>query len=96
MIELIIKWLIPFLCGSLVTFCGTLFIRFKAIKAGMQCLLRAEIIRQYEKWTAKGFCPIYAKEALAKEYKAYHSLGGDDVATGMYNELMELPTEAKK
>lgn len=91
--ELILKWLIPFLCGAAVTFAGTMLIRLQAIKNGLQCLLRAEIINQYDKWHERGYCPIYAKEALTRAYKAYHALGGNDVATELYHELMELPNE---
>lgn len=65
--------------------------RTEQLEAGVQCLLRAEIIRSHEKYTERGKCPIYAREALAKAYKAYHALGGNDVATDLYNEIMELP-----
>ena len=33
---------------------------------GVQCLLRAEIIRAHDKYTQKHFCPIYAKESLTR------------------------------
>lgn len=68
----------------------------KAVGNGTQCLLRAEIIRQYEKWIDRGFCPIYAKDALTKEYNSYHELGGNGTITGLYNELMELPDHSLK
>lgn len=93
MIDLIIKWLVPFVLGALVTFASTLLIRMRAIRAGLQCLLRAEIIRQYEKWVDRGHCPLYAKEALTRAYKAYHNLGGNDVATDLYHEVMALSPE---
>ena len=93
MIEEVIKWIVPFLCGSVVSALGTIWIYFKYIKDGVQCLLRAEILRQYEKWEERGYCPIYAKQALSREYKAYHKLGGNDVATALYKELMALHTE---
>lgn len=65
--------------------------RTEQLEAGVQCLLRAEIIRSHEKYAAKGSCPIYAKETLTKAYMAYHALGGNDVATDLYRDLMELP-----
>ena len=52
-----------------------------------------EIIRSYDKYKEKKFAPVYVKEALTKAYCAYHALGGNDVATALYNETMELPTE---
>lgn len=98
MYEAFIKWLVPFLCGSAVSLLGVIVSRIKlgkkkqdATELGLQCLLRAEIIRQYEKWDDKGYCPIYAKEALKRAYDSYHTLGGNDVATGLYEETMALP-----
>lgn len=64
-----------------------------AMRNGLQSLLRAEIIRSYEKYTDKGYCPIYAKEALKIEYSAYHQLGGNDVATELYRKTLKLQTE---
>lgn len=97
-LETFIKWLIPFLCGGVVSLGGVVVSRLKlgkkkqdAVELGLQCLLRAEIIRQYEKWSEKKYCPIYAKEALKRAYDSYHTLGGNDVATGLYEENMELP-----
>lgn len=60
------------------------------IEDGLQCLLRAEIIRAHDKYTAQGFCPIYAKESLRRVYTAYHNLGGNDIATALYNECLNL------
>lgn len=67
--------------------------RDSALESGVQCLLRAEIIRNHDKYIDKGYCPIYAKEALKRAYAAYHVLHGNDVATGLYNEVMVLPTD---
>lgn len=65
------------------------------VAAGTQCLLRAEIIRSHEKYIDRGYCPVYAKESLTKEYQAYHNLGGNDVATALYEQLMALPSERR-
>lgn len=98
-VEKILAWAIPFICGGvitgLITYAKTLKKRSDAEEEGIQCLLRAEIIRNHDKYMDRGFCPIYAKEALKKAYHAYHELRGNDVATGLYNELMALPTEER-
>lgn len=65
--------------------------RDQQLTNGVQCLLRAEIIRAHEKYSQKRFCPIYAKESLTRAYAAYHALGGNDVATDLYRQCMELP-----
>lgn len=94
--DIFLKWLVPFLCGAAVTFAGTMLVRLKALKNGVQCLLRSEIIRSYDKYHERESMPLYAKEASTRAYKAYHALGGNDVATELYHEMLELPTTNKK
>lgn len=96
-IEIVIKWLIPFVCGGALTGCiayiRTIKAHNTALEDGLQCLLRAEIIRSHEKYTSRGHCPVYGREAIERAYKAYHALGGNDVATALYEEVMHLPVE---
>ena len=90
-LEKVISWLVPFLFGAVVSALTLWFGGMKALREGVQCLLRAEIIRQNEKWVKTGYCPVYAKQALSRAYKAYHALHGNDVATSLYEETMDLP-----
>ncbi len=99
--QIFFGWLIPFLCGcgvSLVWFLFGLLRKERkeqdAIRGGLCSLLRAEIIRSYEKYAGRNFCPIYGKEALKKAYDSYHALGGNDVATKLFEKMMALPEEA--
>ena len=96
-VMIILKWLIPAVCGGIITWAVT-YIKLRkkresALEEGLKCLLRAEIIRNHDKYLYRGYCPIYAKEALKRAYAAYHALHGNDVATQLYNEVMALPTE---
>ena len=97
MIERVIAWAVPFVLGGaatgIITYIQMRRKRHTALENGVQCLLRAEIIRNHDKYMEKRHCPIYAKEALKRAYTAYHALGGNDVATRLYDEVMELPTE---
>ena len=97
MIDRILAWAIPFVLGGgatgIITYIKMHRHRQTALEAGVQCLLRAEIIRNHDKYMDRKHCPIYAKEALKRAYTAYHALGGNDVATRLYDEVMELPTE---
>ena len=68
----------------------------EAIAEGVQSLLRESIVTNYNRYLERGYCPIYAKESIKKAYLAYHDLNGNDVATGLYNELLAMPTEPKK
>ena len=100
MLQAFINWLIPFVCGGVIT-ALSIIVRKKTKKEqaeynGTQCLLRAEIIRQHEKYSELGHCQIYAKESLKKAYSAYHDLGGNDVATRLYEEIMKLPIKEEE
>lgn len=93
--ETVIKWLIPFLCGGAVSGVIAYIAAWKkrktALENGVCALLRAEIIRENKECTSRGYCPIYAKQAMERTYNAYHALGGNDVATHLYEEIMKLP-----
>lgn len=67
----------------------------EAIAEGVQSLLRESIVGNYNRYSDKGFCPIYAKESMKKVYKAYHNLGGNDVATELYNKVLKMREETK-
>ena len=90
----VLRWAVPFVLGGAVGALGVAWKFISAIRIGVQCLLRAEIIRMHDKYMARCYCPIYAKESLRRMYKAYHALGGNDVATQLYKEIMELPTDS--
>lgn len=65
----------------------------EALMLGVQSLLRESIVGNYNKYHDKGFCPIYAKESIKKAYAAYHNLGGNDVATKLYEKILDMPEE---
>lgn len=65
----------------------------QAIAEGVQCLLRRAIIEDHGKCRDRGYCPIPEKENIKKEYEAYHKLGGNDVASELYNEVLKMPVE---
>ena len=99
-VEKIISWAVPFVCGGvitgLLTYIKTLKRKNNAVEEGVQCLLRAEILRNYKEYSRKGYCPNYAKEADNRTYKAYHAPGGNDVATDKHEHIMALPDEIEK
>ena len=63
--------------------------RISKLEDGLQALLRIEII--HDKYMERKYCPVYAKESLSRAYNAYHALGGNDVATELYHQVIELP-----
>lgn len=67
-----------------------------AMREGLEALLRAEIIRQNEKWTERGYFPAYAREALTAEFESYKALGGNGSVKVIYEQTMSLPPAAPK
>ena len=63
----------------------------KAIAAGVEALLRENIVENYHKYLEKGKCPVYAKESIKRVYEAYSNLGGNDVASELYKKLLAMP-----
>lgn len=71
-----------------------LFFQVMAMRKGIRALLRADLIRLYNKYHDDlGYCPLYVKQSLEDEYQQYHALKGNGVGTNMYEALMALPTE---
>lgn len=68
----------------------------QAISDGLQALLRESIVSAYNKYTDRGYCPIYAKESLKKAYKSYEALGGNDVAKGLYHKILDMPEDKRR
>lgn len=94
-ISILVRWLIPFVCCGFITWINTFHGKNKAMREGVRSLLRAEIIRAYEKYTERGYCPIYAREPLTKVYEAYHAMGGNGTGTDFYRKTIALPSEPK-
>ena len=85
--------IIPSVITGLSVYANSLKNKNKSLENGMLSLLRAEIIRQHDKYTDRKYCPIYAKDALEKAYNAYHNLGGNGTITKIYNDTIALPEE---
>lgn len=65
----------------------------KAVKAGLQALLRSQMISDFNKWEDRGYAPIYARESFENCWKQYHSLGVNGVMDNLHDKFFELPTE---
>ena len=64
-----------------------------AIKLGIQALLRAQMVSDYNKYVAKGYAPIYAKDNFENVWQQYHSLGVNGVMDDLHTKFLQLPTE---
>ena len=82
------------LLATLFTVVSYLYYQIIAMRKGIRALLRADLIRLYNKYHDDlGYCPLYVKQSLEDEYQQYHTLKGNGVGTNMYQALMALPTE---
>lgn len=63
-----------------------------ALKNGIQALLRAELIKSWEKWSERGYAPIYARENFENCWLQYHALGANGVMDDIHSKFLQLPT----
>ena len=62
------------------------------LRLGVQALLRAQMINDYNLWHEKGYAPIYAKENFENMWNQYHNLGANGVMDNLHQKFLELPT----
>lgn len=73
-----------------------IFSQIKAVKLGVQALLRSQMIHEYNKWEERGYAPIYARENFQNCWKQYHALGANGVMDDIRDKFMRLPIEPPK
>lgn len=87
------------LLGVPALFAGVLKIVFhqiRGVKLGVQALLRAQMIHDYNKYTELGYAPIYARQNFENCWKQYHSLGANGVMDDIHEKFLKLPTDLPK
>lgn len=70
-----------------------LFSQIRAIKKGLQALLRAQLLAEYNKWTDLGYAPIYARQNFENCWEQYHALGKNGVMDDLHAKFLQLPVE---
>ena len=69
------------------------FNHIKALKLGMQALLRSQMIHDWNKYNELGYAPIYARENFENCWTQYHSLGANGVMDNIHEKFLALPIE---
>lgn len=64
-----------------------------ALTAGMQAIIRQDIIDSHARYTERGSIPFYSLENAEKLYKAYEELGGNSFASELMRDIRELPVQ---
>ena len=81
---------------SFGTFCVGMIIyvtnKTNAIRKGVQALLRAQMINDYNLWTERGYAPVYARDNFENCWKNYEALGVNGVMKSIHDKFMALPT----
>ena len=92
-----IGWLVPMLAAGVLGWAANDRRGAKAVAEGVKCLLRARIIDLHGRTVGAGrpVTPDVKREAAAA-YSAYHDLGGNDMATSLYHEIMNAQTSDPK
>lgn len=67
----------------------------QAVKLGVQALLRAQMVSDYNMWSEKGYAPIYARDNFENCWKNYEALGFNGVLDDIHKKFMALPTSTK-
>lgn len=61
-------------------------------KSALRALLRSELMRTHHQAVRDGHASTLDKEVMERTYQSYHKLGGNGIATNLYDEMMALPT----
>lgn len=59
-------------------------------------IAKTMIIRECNRYIAKGHAPLHAVSAITAMYDAYKELGGNGAVTGIYSDFVILPHASKE
>lgn len=99
-LEIIIKWVIPFALTGIITY----IIKElkdnkennKAMKSGLLAIIRSQIVSKCEEYQKKEFLPEYARYCLEDLFKQYKILGGNHGIEILVKKTFELPPVKRK
>ena len=88
------QWLcllgVPALLAAVFKF---IFSQIKSVRLGVQALLRAQLVSEYNKWEDRGWAPIYARQNFENCWTQYHNMGKNGVMDDLHDRFLALPTE---
>jgi len=68
----------------------------EAIKAGMQSLLRRQILEDCKRVSADGYCGATMRDTIGAMFEAYQALGGNGTVKDAYEEIRTLPMNRRE
>ena len=84
---------VPSIVGALIV---SLWVQTKAIKRGVQALLRDRLLQGYKHYRAQGYADEDDRSNLDNIYIQYHALGKNGVMDDLHNKFLKLPIERKE
>lgn len=100
MLNIILKWAIPFALTGIITWIIKQLKDNKdnngAMKSGLLAIIRSQIVSKCEKYQQEGFLPEYARYCLDDLFKQYKILGGNHGIEILVNETFKLPSVKRK
>jgi len=100
MIEEIVKSavlaILTALGGYLLGYCRNIGKATKAMRKGMQSLLRDRLLQAYRYFSAREYAEVEDRENFRNMYEQYHALGKNGVMDDIYRRFMELPLEKEE
>ena len=92
------QWLcvlgIPGLIATILGYVGVQYKQIKAIKLGLQALLRDRLLQGYEFYANRGFANYDEKQNIQNIYKQYEALGQNGIMEQKHTDFIRLPDAA--
>lgn len=95
-IEVITTPVIGLIIGWLAARVGTGKKEIRALKKGMQALLRDRLLQSYRYYVEKGYATAEERDNWENMYRQYHALGENGVMDNLREKLLDLPTVKKE
>lgn len=83
--------------GGIITGALVAVVRYvRGVGRGVQALLRAQLRKDWNDYSERGYAPIYAKEDFENAYQQYHNLGANGVMDDIRKKFLDLPDKPPK
>ena len=93
------QWLcllgIPGLIATILGYIGVQYKQIRAIKLGLQALLRDRLLQAYEFYGHRGYADYDEKQNIQNIYKQYEALGPNGIMEQKHKDFIRLPDEAQ-
>jgi hypothetical protein len=83
---------VPTFIAAVIKYIYSVIKDIKALKLGIQAVLRSQMIEDYQKWRdCPDGVPLYVRESFVNCWEQYEALGANGVMSDLHNRFMALP-----